>query len=200
MRCSSLSHESTNNLAPSRCNRIASASTSTPARANSVSTASASPPSSAIISLHSPCSAKASRVFSGMVLMVSGAAYPAREGRHAGFGLRGKLDGPEAVRAGPEDPRSPPLPAEPRERRKAPGPHGPEGDLPAGAGCLWGPDGLPQQDRRPLPDSPQEPRRRDRGGARHRRRVALPPLQVAPPRDRRTLQVVLTRKGAACRS
>jgi len=60
--------------APSRWSRAASAALSIPARANSASSASASPPSGGKTLFTLPWSTKAISVFSGMVLMVSGAA------------------------------------------------------------------------------------------------------------------------------
>src|SRR5271155_4097830 len=74
MRCMSSFHDLTNDAAPSTCNCAASASTSTPAFAKPPSTCSASAPSFAMTALTLPFSAKASKVFSGMVSMVSGAA------------------------------------------------------------------------------------------------------------------------------
>jgi hypothetical protein len=68
-----LFQDSTNALAPSRCKRDASARTSTPALANSDRTDDASPPSTGIGVSILPWSANASSVFSGIVLMVSGA-------------------------------------------------------------------------------------------------------------------------------
>ena len=67
-------HDRAKAAVPSRWSSAESASWSTPSRANSASTDSASPPSIGIGSFTCPCSAKACSVFSGMVLMVSGAA------------------------------------------------------------------------------------------------------------------------------
>src|SRR6185312_8954689 len=74
IRCSSWFQDLTKASAPSRCSLSASASTSTPAAPTFCTTASASPPSSGITPSSWPCSANACRVFSGIVLIVLGAA------------------------------------------------------------------------------------------------------------------------------
>ena len=71
-----LSQEATKAAAPSCCSFAARAARSTPALVNSASTVSLSPPSARIASPTFPWSANAFRVFSGMVLTVSGATRP----------------------------------------------------------------------------------------------------------------------------
>src|SRR3546814_19982817 len=74
MRCISWFQDLTKDSAPSRCSCAASASISTPAAAIFSSVAAQSPQSLAIAPRTLPWSAKARRVFSGIVLIVSGAA------------------------------------------------------------------------------------------------------------------------------
>src|SRR4029077_19956651 len=74
MRSSKSCHDLSKDRVPSRCSWVASAASSTPFRLKAASVSSASPPSTGITPLSWPCSAKASKVRSGMVLMVSGAA------------------------------------------------------------------------------------------------------------------------------
>src|SRR3546814_20555711 len=74
MRCISWFQDLTKDSAPSRCSCAASASISTPAAAIFSSVAAQSPPSLAIPPRTLPWSAKARRVCSGLVLIVSGAA------------------------------------------------------------------------------------------------------------------------------
>src|SRR5580698_2452544 len=68
------SQDLTNDTAPSSCSSLASAPTSMPALPHALNTFSQSPPSGGSAPPTSPCSAKALRVPSGMVLIVNGAA------------------------------------------------------------------------------------------------------------------------------
>src|SRR5207244_1253335 len=74
MQSSRSCHDLSKDAVPSRWSWVASAASSTPIRLKAASVSSASPPSTGITPRSCPRSAKASKVLSGIVLMVSGAA------------------------------------------------------------------------------------------------------------------------------